>query len=84
MADGNASYARARTWARYCFLAFTLCFLLFALNVLVGKSQITFEWRAPFLLNDVAEYLLLLGSAFLFTLATLFLERAKRDSDDGA
>jgi cytochrome bd-type quinol oxidase subunit 2 len=84
MADANASHARARTWARYFFVAFAVCFLAFAANVLAGKSQIAFDWRAPFLLSDVAEYLLLLVSAFFFTLATLFLERAKRDANDDA
>jgi len=82
MAGDGASSTRARTRARYCFLAFGAVFLLFAANVLAGKAQITFDWRAPLLLNDVSEYLLLMVAALLFTLGTLFRERAAEETGD--
>ena len=82
MAGDGASSTRARTRARYCFLGFGAVFVLFAANVLAGKSEIAFDWRAPILLNDVSEYLLLMVAALLFTLGTLFREQAADDSGD--
>ncbi|MEE8351558.1 MAG: hypothetical protein V3R37_05125 [Rhodospirillales bacterium] len=55
--------------------AFALLFLLFWLNVLLGKAKISFGWQVPFLLSDVAEFLLLLTIAFFFTLAAIGREK---------
>lgn len=49
-------------------------FVLFAVNILAGKAEIAFDWQAPFLLSDVAEYLLLLTTALFFTLGALTRE----------
>jgi hypothetical protein len=48
---------------------FALLFFLFWLNVLLGKAKISFGWQVPFLLSDIAEFLLLLLTALFFTLA---------------
>lgn len=53
-----------------------LLFALFCLNVLLGKARVSFGLGLPFLLHDVAEFLLLLLSALFFTLAALARERA--------
>jgi len=63
----NFSYAHL---ARF----FALLFLLFWLNVLLGKAKISFGWQVPFLLGDVPEYLLLLLTALFFTLAAMSRE----------
>lgn len=47
-----------------------LCFL-FWLNIILGKAKISFGWEVPYLLSDVAEYILLLLTALFFTLAAL-------------
>lgn len=53
-----------------------LLFLLFCLNVGLGKLRIVFALELPFLLPDVPEFLLLLFAALFFTLATLSREKA--------
>ncbi len=50
---------------------FALLFFLFWLNVILGKAKISFGWQVPFLLSDIAEYLLLLVTAVFFTLAAI-------------
>ncbi|MEO3428193.1 hypothetical protein AAFN88_05005 [Pelagibius sp. CAU 1746] len=75
----QTSARRARWLIRVC----ALLFLLFCLNVLLGKAQILFAVELPFLLPDVPEFLLLLFSALCFTLAALAREKAvgSRDGD---
>ena len=63
-----------RTLTRFSLGAFALLFLLFWLNILWGKAKISFGWQVPFLLSDVAEFLLLLATAFFFTLAAVCRE----------
>lgn len=60
-----------RTLTRFSLGAFALLFLLFWLNILWGKAKISFGWQVPFLLSDVAEFLLLLATAFFFILAAV-------------
>lgn len=62
---------------------FGVLFLLFWLNVLLGKARISFGWDFPFLLGDVPEYLLLLFSAFFFTLAAIGRESEKKSNQEG-
>ncbi len=57
---------------------FVLLFLLFWLNVLLGKAKISFGWQVPFLLSDIAEYLLLMVTALFFTLAAIGRESLLR------
>lgn len=52
-----------------------LLFALFCFNVLLGKARVTFGLTLPFLLHDVAEFLLLLISALFFTLGALAREQ---------
>jgi heme A synthase len=54
---------------------FLVLFGLFTLNVLLGKAGIQFGWDVPFLLGDVAEFLLLLVAAVFLMLAALRRER---------
>ncbi len=63
-----------RNLIRFNMAAFALLFLLFWLNVLWGKAKISFGWQVPFLLSDVAEFLLLLVTAIFFTLAAVCRE----------
>lgn len=62
--------------ARLLMAVAVLLFALFALNVLLGKARVSFGLALPFLLDDVAEFLLLLLAALFFTLAALARERA--------
>ena len=71
---------RLRHLTRFCLAVFSLLFLLFWLNVLLGKARISFGWEIPFLLNDVAEYLLLLATALFFTLAAIGREAMVNES----
>lgn len=71
--------ARGRRGGRWLLGVFLVVFGLFLANVLLGKAQILFGWRAPFLLNDVSEYLVLLASALLFTMVTLLRETERGD-----
>ncbi len=58
---------------------FFVLFVLFTANVLLGKAGIAFGWKFPFLLGDVAEFLLLLLAALFFMRTALAAER----TDDG-
>jgi hypothetical protein len=62
---------------------FALLFFLFWLNVLLGKAKISFGWQVPFLLSDIAEFLLLLATAVFFTLAATGRENLLRRERDG-
>ena len=71
-----------RNLSRFHLAAFALLFLLFWLNILWGKAKISFGWQVPFLLSDVAEFLLLLATALFFTLAAVCRETlVSRDQD---
>ncbi len=61
---------------------FVLLFFLFWLNVLLGKAKISFNWQVPFLLSDIAEFLLLLVTALFFTLAAIGRESLLRRERD--
>ncbi len=63
-----------RNLTRFNLGAFALLFLLFWLNVLLGKAKISFGWPIPFFLSDVAEFVLLLAIALFFTLAAISRE----------
>ncbi len=65
------SNRKLRNLTRFNLGAFALLFLLFWLNVLLGKAKISFGWQIPFLLSDVAEFVLLLATALFFTLAAV-------------
>ncbi len=71
-----------RNLTRFNLSVFALLFLLFWLNILWGKAKISFGWQDPFLLSDVAEFLLLLATALFFTLAAVCRETlVNRDQD---
>ncbi len=76
--DGTAQGHAGRRGNVYLAVFFVL-FGLFILNVLLGKAVIQFGWDVPFLLGDVAEFLLLLVSAVFLMLAALRRERAQSD-----
>ena len=75
-----------RNLTRFNLITFALLFLLFWLNILWGKAKISFGWQVPFLLSDVAEFLLLLATALFFTLAAvcreILVSRGQDKSDD--
>ncbi len=75
-----------RNLIRFYVAAFALLFLLFWLNILWGKAKISFGWQVPFLLSDVAEFLLLLVTALFLTLAAFCREtlvsRDQEKADD--
>jgi heme A synthase len=54
---------------------FYVLFLVFTIDVLLGKANIQFGWEVPYLLGDVPEFLLLLVVAVFLTLAALGRER---------
>lgn len=70
--------------ARVLMALAAVLFLLFCLNVLLGKARVAFGLELPFLLRDVPEFLLLLSAAFFFTLATLAREKAVGSRDGPA
>lgn len=74
----EASARRARLLLRIS----AALFLLFCLNVLLGKAQIVFAFNLGLLLADVPEFLLLLLSALFFTLAALAREKAVAPRED--
>ena len=71
-----------RNLARFNLGVFALLFLLFWLNILWGKAKISFGWQVPFLLSDVAEFLLLLATAVFFTLAAVCRESLVRKEQE--
>ena len=87
---GDISYTmldnrQLRKLIRFNLSAFALLFLMFWLNILWGKAKISFGWQVPFLLSDVAEFLLLLATAVFFTLAAVSRETLvsrNQDEDD--
>ena len=62
-------------------IGFIALFALFLANVVLGKAQLIYGWQLPFLLGDLAEFLLLLVTAVFFTLAILRRERLASDRD---
>ncbi len=72
---------RLRKSARINLWIFGLLFILFWVNVLLGKAKISFGWQVPFLLSDVAEYLLLLFTALFFILAAVGRESLVEELD---
>ncbi len=54
---------------------FYVLFLVFTIDVILGKANIQFGWKVPYLLGDVPEFLLLLVVAVFLTLAALGRER---------
>ena len=54
---------------------FYVLFLVFTIDVILGKANIQFGWNVPYLLGDVPEFLLLLVVAVFLTLAALGRER---------
>ena len=80
--SGSAMDEVSARRARLLLRAAAFLFLLFCLNVLLGKAQIVFSFDLGLQLPDVAEFLLLLVSVLCFTLATLAREKAlgSRDS----
>jgi len=75
---------KLRNLTRFNLGAFALLFLLFWLNVLLGKAKISFGWQIPFLLGDVAEFVLLLATALFFTLAAMGRETTVSRSQGAA
>lgn len=75
--------SRSERRSRLLMAAAALLFALFALNVLLGKARVVFALELPFLLRDVAEFLLLLLSALFFTLAALAREKAVGSREAG-
>lgn len=64
------------TKARLTLAAFWVLFGVFVFNVLLGKAAIAFGWEGLPLLNDVAEFLLLLVAIVVFVVAALQREAA--------
>jgi len=60
-----------RRGGRGLLIVFYALFGLFTLNILLGKARLQFGWDVPFLLSDVAEFLLLLAAAAVLMLAAL-------------
>lgn len=67
----------ARRVARYCGIGSAVTFAAFAANVLFGKARIMFGLDMPSPLGDVAEFLVLFASAFMFTMTALARERLR-------
>ena len=65
--------------SRRWLIVFFGLFGLFCLNVLLGKAAVQFDWTLPFLLGDVAEFLLLLVSVGFLVLAALTREQEGPD-----
>lgn len=74
---------RLRRLNRANLVIFALLFLLFWINVIFGKAKISFGWQVPFLLSDIAEYILLLVTALFFTLAAVGRENLLQRESDG-
>ena len=72
-----------RNLTRFYLGAFALLLLLFWLNVFWGKAKISFGWQVPFLLSDIAEFLLLLATAVFFTLAAVCRETLVSSDQEG-
>jgi heme A synthase len=69
-------------WRESKFLIlFVVLFAVFLGNIVLGKAQLVFGWDLPFLLGDIAEFLLLLTAAIFFTLAVLKKERSAVDGE---
>lgn len=46
------------------------CFLIYVLNVLIGRAAVTFHWAVP-RLGDVAEFLVVLAAVTFFVVALI-------------
>jgi sugar phosphate permease len=69
-------------WARIALGVFIALFGLFLANILLGKARLLYGWEVPFLLNDIAEFLLLLMAAAVFTVATQLYEQQQKDTPE--
>ena len=68
--------ARADFW--YLFSAAAL-FVLFALDVLVGKAALYYDFKPMLKLGDVGEFLVLLAAVVLFVVEVLRREMQEND-----
>lgn len=80
--DRDVRKSPERRRGRGLLIVFYALFGLFTLNILLGKSGLQFGWNVPFLLSDVAEFLLLLAAAAVLMLAAL--QREKGAADDNS
>lgn len=70
-----------RRGGRGLLIVFYALFGLFTLNILLGKASLQFGWSVPFLLSDVAEFLLLLLAAAVLMLAAWRREKGAAGGD---
>ena len=73
--DDNPGQDTIQRLGRMSLRVFFVLFLVFSLNVVLGKAEIQFGWEMPFLLEDVPEFLLLVVTAVFLMLAALAKER---------
>ncbi len=74
--DDNPGQDTIQRLERTSLRVFFALFLVFSLNVVLGKAEIQYGWEMPFLLEDVPEFLLLLVTAVFLMLAALARERS--------
>jgi hypothetical protein len=56
--------------SRWAMFLASVCFVAYAVNVLIGKAVVSFQWTTP-RLGDVAEFLLVLAGVVLFVFALI-------------
>ncbi len=76
----NKRNGSARRRGRVSLAVFWVLFVLFGLNILLGKATVQFGWDLPLLLGDVPEFLLLLAASVFLMLAALGRERDRDDA----
>ena len=79
--DEAAQKGSARRRGSLYLKVFYVLFLVFTIDVLLGKASIQFGWNLQFLLADVPEFLLLLVVAVFLILAALARERDRSDDN---
>lgn len=50
------------------------CFVVYAVNVLLGKAAVAFKWNVQWRLNDVSEFLIVVACVAFFVIGILARE----------
>ena len=65
----------AATKRGYLAMAASLaCFVVYAVNVLLGKAAVAFHWNVPWRLDDVSEFLIVIACVAFFVIGILARE----------
>ncbi len=76
-----AERAAAANRGRLPMAASLVCFVVYAVNVLLGKAAVALKWNVQWRLDDVSEFLVVVACVAFFVIGILARERSS--AEDG-